>query len=125
MHPKRELVIHKQENDEVNQALIIQVMDDPGPGGAHHHYRVEGPITTLKSQDLHFQWGHVDKDGVNGITNDALLAILEDRLASYQGGSFHCFDNESALHHIRTALFHLKQRTRKRMDRGVEGRYVA
>lgn len=123
MQAKREITMHQQDNDEVNQTLTIKVMDDKGPGGANHHYHIDGPVPTFKPVDLHFQWGHMAAEGVNGITNECLLAIAEDRIAAYQHGPFPCPDNEAALNCIRKAIFHLQQRTQNRIQRGVEGLY--
>ncbi|MFA5901043.1 MAG: hypothetical protein WC829_18235 [Hyphomicrobium sp.] len=106
----------------VNDKLEIFVCDEPGAGGAHHDYRI-----TLKEEDtmamirVIFQNGPIAEAGVNGVTHEALLAILIDRLRSFQAGPYPCAENMGALACLQQALDWLKQRTRARMERDVEG----
>lgn len=108
----------------VNDRITITVMDEPGPGGAHHYYAVDvdGSENGL---DIHFQNGPIAEVGVNGVTQEVLLAIVIDRLRSFQAGPFACDENQHALAHAHLALDALKSRTKARMARGVEGRNVA
>lgn len=127
----RTLTDHKLNG--LNEALQIQVLDEPGHGGACHRYaiRPEDPITTAdpvgSSQrsraacDINFQNGPINEHGVNGISGEALLAIVIDRLRSFQAGEYKCRDNACALTHIEEALMWLQKRTRERLARGVEG----
>jgi hypothetical protein len=120
----RELTNHKING--CNEAITITVRDEPGQGGACHHYRMvvdhgEKENRTAHFQELFFQNGPIAEVGTNGITHEALLAILENRLASFQFGDYACFENEKALYHIREAMMWLKHRTEKRLARGVEG----
>jgi len=126
----RELTEHVAVKGE--QGLRIVVMDEPGPGGAHHHYRVGGftevpPTRALipavdDVADVIFQNGPIPEAGVNGLTQEALLAIVADRLRSFQEGPFPCEENRVALMYVEGALSYLKSRTRKRVARCVEGR---
>ena len=68
-----------------------------------------------------FQNGPIKEFGVNGLTQEALLAIIIDRLRCFQSGPFACHDNEIALDYCKEALFTLQKRTRERIARGVEG----
>jgi len=68
-----------------------------------------------------FQNGPIREAGVNGVTQEALLAIVIDRLESFQAGPFPSDQNAVALDHVKAALWHLKERTRMRLARGVEG----
>lgn len=114
----RELTSHKTNG--VNEALVIEVMDDPGPGGAHHVYDIDiGPGADVLQ--VKFQKGPLNEAGVNGVTHEALLAILIDRLECFQAGAYACDENAVALAHLSTALNTLKNRTAKRIARGVEG----
>ncbi|WP_436643396.1 hypothetical protein [Microbaculum sp. FT89] len=102
----------------VDGALRIVSKDDPGPGGAHHAYVIawgkgELPIT--------FQFGHTLESGHNGVTDEALLAVIVDRLRSFQAGPLACRENEIALTKIEEALHWLHHRTRDRLARGVKG----
>jgi hypothetical protein len=113
-----------------NEPLIIAVTDQPGAGGAQHRYEVNG----FNSEEnpsyrdegngectILFQNGPIAEHGVNGITQEVLLAIVADRLRSFQAGPFGCRENAVALTHIETAMLWLHKRTLDRMQRGVEG----
>lgn len=123
----REITSHKV--NPANDKLDIQVLDQPGAGGANHVYSIEwgnseGEDRTGHSQRkvvISFQNGPIAEAGVNGVTQEALLAIVEDRLASFQAGQFACEENQSALEAVRAAQGHLHRRTTNRMSRGVEG----
>ena len=108
----------------VNDKLHIMVMDEPGAGGANHEYSVTG-FDTGGQHYVRFQNGGIAEHGVNGITQEVLLAIVADRLESFQAGPFANGYNATALGHVKFALETLQSRTRERMSRGVEGRNVA
>ena len=113
-----------------NDTLKIVATDEPGFGGANHFYRVSGFSTannpseleqSMQSVDILFQNGSIAEKGVNGITQEVLLAILIDRLQSFQKGPYACRENAIALTHLETAKLWLFSRTLERMQRGVEG----
>lgn len=116
-----------------NDRLTITVIDEPGAGGACHSYRIggfntetnpsdEGPVYNFA--DILFQNGPIAEVGVNGVTHEALLAIVADRLRSFQKGPYSCKANACALTHIEEAQHWLQQRTIERMRRGVEGTHT-
>ena len=114
----RQLTSHKVNG--LNDAIEILVTDLPGDGGANHEYQ----INLEDRQDVthvQFQNGPIGVAGFNGISNEALLAIVEDRLKGFQQGKFSCRENALALTHLQTAMMWLHKRTRDRMVRGVEG----
>lgn len=122
----RMLTDHKV--NELNERLEVKVMDEPGAGGACHHYLVElisskpdEQATGIKQWHIEFQNGAVKEAGFNGLTQEVLLAIVIDRLRSFQAGPYTCKENSVALTHIETGLMWLNQRTRNRLARGVEG----
>ncbi len=118
----------------------IQVKDEPGSGGAFHHYLVSwlgAPIEVPQpdgsalisrkpngSVAILFQKGGKQDVGANGITNENLLEIVRHRLACFQAGPYPSKENESALNHVIAALEMLRRRTAKRQRRGVEGKEV-
>lgn len=112
-----------------NDTLTVIAEDEPGPGGAHHHYTMLLPDWSRHPDgshahnvwDVHFQNGPIGEVGANGITNEALLAIVTDRLRCFQSGPFACRENALALTKIEEALHWLHSRTRERIARGVEG----
>jgi hypothetical protein len=101
------------------------VLDEPGSGGACHQYRIYcGNRTKTNFCEIHFQKGSVHDHGVNGISQESLLAILIDRMKAYQTGPFPSREGAIALTHIETALLWLQKRTHDRIARGVEGKEV-
>lgn len=86
-----------------------------------HQYQVIAGVETL---EVNFQNGAVQENGVNGITNEALLAILIHR-TKHLNGKFPCNENDHAINCMEHALAHLEARTHRRMNRGVEGQEVA
>jgi len=122
----RELHSHKVNG--LNEALRIEVLDEPGQGSACHRYRVTVQNGTEVSNgvccDIEFQNGPIQEVGINGISNEALLAVLEDRLLGFQSGNYSCRENALALTNIQQAMMWLQKRTNDRMKRGVEGTSV-
>lgn len=116
----------------LNEALLIGVLDEPGQGGACHQYQIRKHVkdeddatADVELVQLHFQNGPIKEFGVNGISGEALLAIVRDRLECFQRGPFACVTNQQALDHVVAAMEALQSRTRERLERGVEGRNVA
>lgn len=62
---------------------------------------------------LAFQHGDPATIGVNGITMEALLAVLADRLQCIQGGPWACAENATALGCILAASDALQSRSRR------------
>lgn len=106
-----------------NDKLVIEVLDEPGSGGAHHEYRMSLPDGT--AFPISFQNGPINEVGLNGVTHEALLAILVDRMRCFQAGPFSCRENALALTKLEEAQQWLHARTRGRMARGVEGTHAA
>lgn len=104
----------------VNDTIEIRVLDDPGSGGAHHAYEVVAGDAVPPTY-INFQNGPINEAGVNGLTQEVLLAIVADRLRCFQSGPFSCRENALALTKIEEAQHWLQQRTLERMRRGVEG----
>ncbi len=71
---------------------------------------------------IEFQHGAVCEAGVNGVTNEALLAIVAHRLQGFQDGPMACPENREALLYVLGAICQLHNRTRRRLAAGVEGR---
>jgi hypothetical protein len=72
---------------------------------------------------LFFQAGPVSEngEGINGITNEALLAVVLDRLRGFQETPYACRENYLAIEKIKEALDCLQSRTARRVKAGVEG----
>ena len=130
----REITTHKVNG--LNDALTIEVRDEPGSGGACHRYDITGfdtdsnpsstPADGYKSRFTRlvvlFQNGPIKEvGGVNGVSGEALLAIVKDRLECFQSGPYQSSYNQEALDHINCAIEVLHRRTKERVARGVEG----
>lgn len=121
-----------------NDKLTITVADAAGAGGANHLYMIEGFDTASNASDpfvarhgspskhttILFQNGPIPEKGVNGVTQEVLLAIVADRLNAFQNGPFACRENEVALEKVQEAMEALQSRTKARMARGVEGTHT-
>jgi hypothetical protein len=107
----------------LNDALTINVLDEPGQGGACHEYDILTPLVegAYAGCRIRFQNGPIQEAGVNGISGEALIAVVIDRLRSFQAGPFACRENAIALTKLEEGLMWLQKRTRDRMARGVEG----
>lgn len=133
----REITDHRV--NPANDRISIVVNDEPGAGGANHRYEISGFDTagnpsnedpqgyksSFSKQVLLFQNGPINEAGVNGVTQEVLLAIVIDRLRSFQAGPYSCRENSLALTKLEEAQHWLHSRTRARMVRGVEGTHAA
>jgi len=112
----------KISNSEFTEVVCL---DEPGVGMACHEYLVrklnldEKP--SMPFVRISFQNGPIQETGVNGCQQEDLLAIVIDRLRSFQSGPFDCRENDLALAKCEEALFWLNRRTADRQSRGVEG----
>lgn len=117
--------------------LQIAVVDEKGAGGAHHRYEITRFDTSTNTSHTDkdgygskfsrllvlFQNGTIPENGVNGVTQEALLTIVIDRLRCFQAGEFTCRENAIALTKLEEALHRLQQQTISRLRRGVEGKH--
>lgn len=102
--------------------------------------RVEGPAYVIGARDpasglygasfmpdgspvvIQFHEGALDADGnPNGVTVEALLAVLVHRMQGYQASPFACRENALALTKMQEAGMWLRARTESRQARGIEG----
>lgn len=70
---------------------------------------------------IKFQSGTIPNNGVNGVTNEALLAVLISR-TEILNGKFPCMENEIAIMNMKNALDLFEARTKNHVERGVEGK---
>lgn len=116
---RRELTSHKVNG--LNEVLKVEVLDKPGPGSACHSYAITPLVGNASGVRIDFQNGPLGENPPNGLSNEALLAVVEDRLLGFQNGDYACRENALALTKIQEAMMWLHKRTRDRMARGVEG----
>jgi hypothetical protein len=120
----RQLTSHRVNG--CNDSIRIDVGSRETLGGAPADYFIavrkymvgESPEVVF---DLHFQDGPINEVGSNGVTHEVLLAIVIDRLQCFQRGKYSCRENAIALTKLEEAAMWLRERTRARLERGVEG----
>lgn len=128
--------LHGHKVNPANDTLTITAVDSPGIGGAHHRYDITGFDDSANRSTpecdeivpgvtILFQNGPIAEAGVNGVTHEALLEIVADRLRSFQKGPYSSRLNALALTAIEDAQNWLNRRTLERMQRGVEGTHTA
>ena len=125
--PMRTITDHKVNG--LNEALEITAHEPVTTGGAPHRYDIIGKTEHIPNigprpvgVNLRFQSQPISKpEDINGISNEALLAVVADRLRCFQDSQFKCRENALALTKIEEAMMWLHKRTRDRMARGVEG----
>jgi hypothetical protein len=135
----RTITDHIVEGDSANHQLSITVLDEPGSGGANHRYliggfdaatnasseaKMHGLKTATAGTVILFQNGPIKEFGVNGLTQEAMAAIIIDRLRSFQAGPFSGDYNERALTCFEEGLAWLQKRTKDRIARGIEGTHT-
>ena len=101
-----DITADKLDADGASHCYLLQYMQDSG---------------NLATQIINFQRGPIRNAGNNGVTHEALIAVLIDRLECYQQSQFKCEQNELAMQHLQHALTALEIRTNSRIKRGVEG----
>lgn len=115
--------IHTDHNG-VNVTHQEWVDPEPDNDGDKPTYLPHGHFYNIaageKTTEIHFQNGPVKEHGVNGVTSEALLAILIHR-TKILDGNFSCDENKRAITYMENALALFEQRTRDRLNRGVEG----
>lgn len=121
MRVEKQLWNHVHDGQE-GGPITITIKDAKSYGGAHHEYEIKVEMRNYDDiLNIQFQHGPVHETGVNGITNEVLLAIVQHRLECFQAGSFACQENAVALSYTTKALHALHERTRDRKARNVEG----
>lgn len=117
----REITTH-HDGHGLTELLKVEARDEPGPGGAHHLYRVTHPDVPSVVGYVQYQMGPRNSHGgMPGLLDPCLLAIVRDRLESFQAGPFACEENARALEHVVAAMQAMKDRADNRAKRGVLG----
>lgn len=127
MADRRKIVTHQGMHDlnDLNDQITIEATGEITCGGSDHYYVITTPqyLNTLKFH--HMRAADVPPVEANGVTNEALLAIVLDRLEGFQKDEFACVENAKAISHIVHALEWMRMRTAQRKQQGVEGKLAA
>lgn len=113
---------HRISGTPARHQLSLTTQGEPGSGGAHRLYVISS-VNGGADTGLVFQEGAIPSVGINGITNEVLLAVVIDRLRDFQAGEFSCRENALALTNLEQSMMWLHKRTYDRISRGVEGTY--
>jgi hypothetical protein len=119
--------IREHESNPLNKQVEVWADEQQPDSGTSHDYaiRVKGELPeNVWIVHLEFQKGPIAEKGVNGITNEVLLAVLIDRYRGLQSGKFPCRENAITLTKLEEALMWQYKRTRDREARVVEGTNV-
>jgi hypothetical protein len=115
----RDITTH-HDGDGLTETIRVRAIDEPGPGGAHHAYEVTTPLGVVGY--VQYQRGACNVPGSTpGLLDSCLLAIVRDRMESFQAGPFACESNDKVLRGVKDAMTALKARADERASRGVLG----
>lgn len=103
---------------------MIGLGEDTFALGHYYEVRWTNKEGQPETRFIFFQDGPIPQEGVTGLTNEAMLAIVIHRTSTLNA-KFPCEENELALSHMKRALDLFNERTAKRMARGVEGQLKA
>lgn len=104
------------DNNGVAVNAISKLADGTDVDG-HEYHVLFGPAAAV----IEFQNGPVAENGVNGLTNEALLSILVHRTKAINK-KFPCRENSIAITNMEQALMWFEKRTADRIERNVEGK---
>ena len=107
----REITTHRQAG-RANLAVRIDA-EEQAEGAAPWRYRLEPSGFAASAVLLDFAQGRY-----GGLTNEALLAVVMDRLEAFQAGAFAYEENGLALRHLNRAMEWLRRRA-VRMEAGA------
>ena len=116
----RDIEIH--EIPELGPTMKVQALDEPGPGGASHSYKVDWGTGSIV---IDFQKGPRGETTNNGLLEPALLAIILDRAEAFMAGPFPSAETARSIVHLKAALAEMHNRQRERIARGVQGQSKA
>ena len=108
---------------------IIILAGGAGPGGASHDYIVqvatghdEYGLTYTEVGRIQFQCGpRAEAGSIPGLLDSALLAIVADRMESFQAGPYPSRESALTLTKVQEAMHWLRHRADERGRRGVLG----
>ena len=89
--------------------------------GAPHNFVFKNAGSGEHLGELRFQKGPIKETGINGVSNEVLLAVVVARLEAFNKGEHVCRENSLAITAVEEALLWLKKRTLDRELKGVEG----
>ncbi|HEY8560506.1 MAG TPA: hypothetical protein VIL74_09025 [Pyrinomonadaceae bacterium] len=106
--------------------IVVRATDEKDSDGANHEYAIivctdKGIVSETA---IKFQKGGLKETGVNGITDQSLIAIVLDRMVGFQAGPYASVYNEPVIDHLKGALGEMAKRYDLRATLGIEGERV-
>jgi hypothetical protein len=112
-------IVDHHDGHGLNESIEI-TKDEPGPGGASHHYvfKIDGKTVG----ELQFQRGARNEEGSTpGLTTAAVIAALIDQMRGFQTGAFPSSEGALVITKLEEAAHWLRARADNRARRGVLG----
>jgi len=111
-----------------NYTKVFKETDETVQYNAPHTFVVTTVPVTADDEvcqllEVHFQEGPIKECGVNGVSNEDLIAMVICRLEYFQKSEFSSRDNAMAITKLEEALLWLRKRTINRETRGVIGTF--
>lgn len=113
-------MIKKLEHDSLTSKYTEVFHETDYKFNAPHHFDVKDKEGKFLA-GINFQEGPIKENGVNGVNNEDLIAMVICRLEHFQRSEFSCRENVMAITKLEEALLWLRKRTMGREQRGVEG----
>lgn len=126
-YPEREITTHKIGAFNKEHISVYAIDEVQEKTGANHDYEIhlhqstEAGKDVLQTLRIKLQKGPLKEAGANGFSDQALIAIVLDRLQGFQKGEYPSTDNEEAISHLELCLEAMARRYKERANRGVEG----
>lgn len=130
--------MEKLEHDLLTEKYTKVFHEDDQKFNAPHHFLVVNAESKAEDQinegyfpeaqyvlsKVDFQEGPIKENGVNGVCNEDLIAMVICRLEHFQRSEYSSRDNAMAITKLEEALLWLGKRTMGREKRGVEGTHI-
>lgn len=116
MHTKEIITSHHSKDTMMNIALTATSIERNGIPSWVYKASVGNEINDF-NQQLKFHVGNPKVYGVNGFTNETLIAVLLHRLEDFQNNqNTNCVENQIAIEHLKLAMEALHSRTERFVD---------
>lgn len=111
-------------NDLITQEYTYIEHEDNCKFNAPHHFNIRSSANDKIMTSVDFQEGAIKECGINGVTNEDLIAMVVARLEGFQLSEFKCRENAIAITKLEETLMWLRKRTISRENRDVEGTHA-
>ena len=107
--------------DNITQKYTEVECEDEWEFNAPNNFVVKNVHTGEIVTEVKFQKGPIKENGINGCSNEDLVAMIQKRIEGFQDSKYRCDENQEGLYHLDMFLKAMRKRTNKREERGVEG----